>query len=315
MISDRPAEISRRAFILATAVLVAAGCVRGEPRGRVRLAAGEQGGLYLAFAEILAKQLGLRHSHVDADAVATAGSVENIARLRSADVDMGLAQADAAERDRATGPAETAPQAVARVYEDYLQMIVRDSAAAHQLADLRGLRVSIGASGSGGAMTTEVLLTAAGLRGQLDTRNYNLHDGLARLTDGSVDALVWSGGVPTPAIVDVNATLPLRMLDLGQLATPMARLSGYPYLASRVSAGGYVPPGVRTIGVPNLLLCRQNIATDVVFAMVDVLATDAAQLMPPFVRGLEYLDPPSMIQTGLIPLHPGAIAAYDTLHG
>jgi TRAP-type uncharacterized transport system substrate-binding protein len=30
---------------------------------------------------------------------------------------------------------------------------------------------------------------------------------------------------------------------------------------------------------------------------------------------LQYLDPPSMIQTGLIPLHPGAIRAYRELHG
>ena len=57
---------------------------------------------------------------------------------------MGLALADVAERDRATGPAETAPQAVARVYENYLQVIVRDSAAVQQLSDLEGLRVSIG---------------------------------------------------------------------------------------------------------------------------------------------------------------------------
>ena len=74
----------------------------------------------------------------------TEGTVENLARLRSADVDMGLALADVAERDRATGPAQTAPQAVARVYENYLQVIVRDSAPVQRLADLEGLRVSIG---------------------------------------------------------------------------------------------------------------------------------------------------------------------------
>jgi TRAP-type uncharacterized transport system substrate-binding protein len=130
-----------------------------------------------------------------------------------------------------------------------------------------------------------------------------------------VDALVWSGGVPTPAIVDLNATLPLRMLDLGQLAARMADLTGYPYLVRRVPTGGYVPAGLRSIGVPNVLLCRRDIAADVVSAVVDVLATDAAQLMPPSVRGLEYLDPPSMIQTGLIPLHPGAVRAYQKLHG
>jgi hypothetical protein len=43
-------------------------------------------------------------------------------------------------------------------------------------------------------------------------------------------------------------------------------------------------------GVPDLLLCRQDTAADVVAAVVDVLATDARQLMPPYVRGLQYLD-------------------------
>jgi uncharacterized protein len=314
MMSDRPAEMSRRAFILATAVL-AAGCIRSEPRGRVRLAAGDPGGLYLAFAELLAKRLQTRYPDIGVDVVATDGSVDNLARLRSADVDMGLSLADVAERDRATGPVGTAPQAVARVYENYLQVVVRDSAGVHQLADLQGRRVSIGPGGSGAAATSEVLFEAAGLRGRVDTLNYHLKDGLARLADGSVAALVWSGGVPTPAVADLHATLPLRMLDLGQLAAPMADLSGYPYVVRRVPTGGYVPPGLRSIGVPDLLLCRQDIAADVVAAVVEVLATDAPQLMPPDVRGLQYLDPPSMIQTGLIPLHPGAVRAYHKLHG
>jgi hypothetical protein len=56
-------------------------------------------------------------------------------------------------------------------------------------------------------------------------------------------------------------------------------------------------------------------ATDLVGAVVDVLATDASQLVPPYVRGLQYLAPPTMIQTGLIPLHPGAVDAYRELHG
>ena len=141
---------------------------------------------------------------------------------------MGLALADVAERDRATGPAQTAPQAVARVYENYLQVIVRDSAPVQRLADLEGLRVSIGPGGSGGAMTSEVLFEAAGLPARMDFLRYRLSDGLAGLADGSLDALVWSGGVPTPAITKLAATTPLRMLDIGELAAPMSQLAGYP---------------------------------------------------------------------------------------
>jgi hypothetical protein len=307
--------MSRRTFLLATAVLAAACSIRSEPGGRLRLAAGDPGGLYLAFAEILAKRLHTRYPSITVDVLATEGTVENLTRLRSGDVDLGLALADVAERDRATGPAGTAPQAVARVYENYLQAIVRESAAAKQLSDLQGMRVSIGPIGSGAAATSEVLFEAAGIRGRVEMLNYRLRDGLARLADGSVDALVWSGGVPTPAIADLDDKLPLRMLDIGPIAAPMSRLAGYPYVVRRVPTGGYVPPGIRSIGVPDLLLCRRDIAAAQVAAVVDVLATDAPQLVPPEVRGLQYLDAPSMIQTGLIPLHLAAVGAYRKLHG
>ncbi len=315
MLSNRQTEMSRRAFLLATAVLAAACSIPTEPSGRLRLAAGDPGGMYLAFAEILAKELSTRYPKITIDVLPTEGTVDNLVRLRSGDVDMGLALADVAERDRTTGPEETSPVAVARVYENYLQVIVRDFTGAHQLADLQGRRVSIGATQSGGAMTGRVLFEAAGLSVSADMLTYRLRDALARLADGSIDALVWSGGVPTPAITGLDTELPLRILDIGRLAAPMSQIAGYPYVVRQVPTCGYVPPGIRSIGVPNLLLCRQGIPTDLVAAVVDVLATDALHLVPPYVRGLQYLDAPSMIQTGLIPLHPGAVGAYRKLHG
>lgn len=309
-----PHEMSRRAFIVATA-LTAAGCVRREPNGRVRLGAGDPGGMYLAFAEVLAQQVHARHPDIVVEVMPTEGSVENLSRLRAGEIDMGLALADVAERDRAGGAAASAPLAVARVYENYLQVIVRDALAVQQLSDLEGLAVSFGAARSGAAMTSEVLFDAAGLRDRVGMLWYRLRDALSRLDDGSIDALVWSGGVPTPAIAELDAQLPLRILDIGALATPMSRLAGYPYVVRRVPTGGYVPPGIRSIGVPNLLLCRPGIEDRLVGAVVDVLASDAPHLVPPYVRGLQYLDAPSMIQTGLIPLHPAAVGTYRKLHG
>jgi uncharacterized protein len=313
-VSDGTPVMSRRAFIAATAAL-AAGCLRSEPSGHVRLAAGDPGGLYLAFAELVARQTQIRYPGVAVDVVPTEGSVENLNLLRSGDADMGLALADVAERDRATGPIGTAPSAVARVYENYLQVIVRDSAAAQVVSDLAGKRISIGPDGSGAAATSHVLFAAADLGGRVDLQAYRLKDALARLAERGIDALVWSGGVPTPAIAELDAELPLRILDIGRLATPMSALSGYPYALRRVPTCGYVPPGTRSIGVPNLLLCRRETAADLVAAVVEVLAGDAPRLVPPYVRGLQYLDAPSMIQTGVIPLHSAAIDAYRRLHG
>jgi uncharacterized protein len=314
MLSGGALRMSRRAFVLGATAL-AAGCFRGGPGGRLRLAAGDPGGLYLAFAEILAKQMSTRYPGIAVEVLPTEGTVENLSRLRTGDVDMGLALADVAERDRAVGPVADAPEAVARVYENYLQVIVRKDAPVQRISALQAQRVSIGPQGSGAAATSKVLFEAAGLHIPVDTLNYRLRDGLAHLRDGSIEALVWSGGVPTPAIAELDAAVPLRMLDIGDASASMSRLVDYPYSVRRVPTCEYVAPGIRSIGVPDLLLCRRGIAHELVAAVVDVLATDAAQLVPPYVRGLQYLDAPSMIQTGAVPLNSGAVEAYRRLHG
>ena len=306
--------VTRRTFILGAAAL-ATGCLKSAPSGHIRLAAGDPGGLYLAFSEILADQIHRRYPSIDVEVVPTEGSVENLALLRSGKVDMGLALADVAERDRATGPTATAPPAVARVYENYLQVIVPDSSPVQRVSDLKGARISIGPDGSGASATSRVLITAADLDGRVELLAYRLRDALGHLAENSIAALVWSGGVPTPAIAELDSIRPLRIIDIGGLARRMSDLSGYPYVLRPVPTCNYVPPGVRSIGVANLLLCRQAIPTELVSAMVVTLASDAAHLVPPYIRGLQYLDTPSMVQTGFIPLHSGAIDAYRELHG
>ena len=125
-------RMSRRAFLLATAVL-AAGCIAHRARrSRARWPRAIRAGCIWRSRRSSPNSSRTRYPDIAVDVLPTEGTVENLARLRSGDVDMGLALADVAERDRATGPADTAPQAVARVYENYLQVIVRDSAAAQQ---------------------------------------------------------------------------------------------------------------------------------------------------------------------------------------
>lgn len=310
----RPGVMSRRGFIAAAAVLTA-GCLDARPDGRLRLAAGDPGGLYLAFAEILARQVHARSPGVTVEVVATQGSIENIALLRSGAVDLGLALADTAERDRAREPAGTAPSALARVYENYLQLIVADSTGPQHVSDLIDRRVSIGPEGSGAASTGRTLLQAAGLDGRVKALHHRLKEALTDLADGRIDAIIWSGGVPTPAIAEMDRRVALRILDVSALAKPMSAIAGYPYALHQVPTCDYVPDGVRSIGVPNLLMCRADIDPRLAATVVRVLATDAEQMVPPYVRGLQYLDTPSMIQTGLIPLHPGAVGEYRTLHG
>lgn len=307
--------LTRRAFLASSAATVVAACLPNGTRGTIRLAAGDRGGLYLAVCEIFAARLRVRYPGITVTVMSTAGSVDNLELLRSGQADMALAQADVVEQRLRSGPAPDAPLAVARVYENYVQLVVPDHSAIHQVNDLAGLTVSTGPAGSGVAAVTTVLFRAANLTDRLRRTEMRLNEAVAALGNHTIDALVWSGGIPTPAIAELDKTLPLRILDLTPWVAPMSELASYPYLLLRAPIGAYVPASVYTIGSADLLLCRPGLPNSLVAAAVDVLATDATQLMPPEVRGLQYLQPPSMIQTGRTPLHPGAIEQYRILHG
>ncbi|MEV4124657.1 TAXI family TRAP transporter solute-binding subunit [Nocardia sp. NPDC049707] len=298
----------RRKFLALTVFGVAAGAVgcAGSPE-RVRVASGEVGGFYQAFAELLAT-VAAEVGTVRIDPVTTSGSQENLAMLANGQVDAALTLADSLQSERAP------MVALGRVYENYLQLVVRSDAPIQQVTDLRGTRVNLGAAGSGAAVTGERLLWAAGVNpvSDVDVSHRPLRDAVAGVESGELDALLWAGGVPTDAL-DVPR---LRLVELGELAAPMRERFGHLYDLVEIPADAYASGrSVRTVGVANLLLATPTMSDAAAGAIVDLLVSCADRLVPAEAAGTQFLDTRSLIGTDSIPLHPGAAAVYRRRHG
>lgn len=299
--------IGRRGFL----ALAAAGIAGCAPNGRgatVRLASGEVGGFYYAFAGLL----GLAAEHlgdVQIDRVTTSGSQDNLSLLARGEVDAALTLADSLPEN----PGRVS--ALGRVYENYLQLVVRADSPIGSVADLRGTRVSLGAEGSGAALTGERILRVAGLDPAVDVAvsHRPLAEAVAALTAGQVDALLWAGGVPT-ALLAVPGRM--RLLDMGDLAAPMRERFGPVYDSVAVPADAY--PGaaaVHTIGVANLLLAANSMPEEIAASLVELLVWHADALVPTEAAGTQFLDGRSLVSTGPLPLHPGAAGVYRRWHG
>lgn len=318
MITRRRLLATACSLVPAAALLESCG---GPSPGRLRVAAGDEGGIYMAFARLLAARLEERVDGLRVEVQTTAGTVDNYRRLARGEADLGLGLADSIIATAGPQAEGDGVLALARTYENYLQLVVATDGPVRRIDDLAGRAVTLGAAGSGAAGTGEVLLRAAGLAtGGPDgvrVRHAGLTASLELLERGVTEAVLWSGGIPTPAISEVAERYPLRMLDLGALVPRMATASGYPYVARRVPRVRYVPPcpAPTTVGVPNFLLARPGLPPEMARTVVQVLAEDAARLLPDFVLGLQYLTPGSMIQTTPVRLHPGAATAYRQLHG
>ncbi len=307
--------LSRRALLrgLIAAPLVA-GCGSGTEDPLV-LAAGEPGGFYVEFGELLAAAL--RGAGLPVTVVGTGGSVQNIEQLRDGAAALGLALTDialAAHNGQEPFDAPVPLQAIGRVYENYMQLVVRAEDPATSTADLAGRPVSLGAVGSGAAVFGDRMLAAAGIAAE-ETRR-PLRDAVAALESGRTDALLWSGGVPTPALAELAARRPVRLLPLAEHLPQLRARHGTVYGPVTLPAGAYGPAGpVPTVGVANLLVCSPDLPADTAAAVARTLVAAAPALVPESALGTQYLDQRSLIGTGDVPLHPGAAAAYRDLHG
>lgn len=282
----------------------------GEP---LRLGAGEEGGFFWEFAQLTAVAADRATLPVRIVPVRTAGSVENLAALASGDVKLALSLADAAVAAMETGAALTA---IGKVYENYMQLAVRADSRITETAQLGGTRISLGAKGSGAELTGERILEVLGLGSQGDVTRLHLSmtDAGQALRNGTVDAVLWAGGVPTPSFA--NLGIPLRLLDLSAELELLRVRFGPRYETVLIPPGTYgQQTSVATIGLANLLLADPSVSDDAAGAIVEVLIDHAAELVPDQATGSQFLDRQSLIVTAGVPLHPGAAAAYRRRHG
>jgi uncharacterized protein len=307
-------EVRRRTVVLAGLGLLGVACAAPDEQPLV-IASGEAGGFYAEFGELLAARL--RESDRPSSVVATAGSVDNVRLVASGRAALGIALADIVTAVRAGTRPFTRPVpllAIGRVYENYLQLVVRADDPARTLADLVGRVVSLGNTGSGAAVVGDRLFAAAGVA--TDVTRLSLTAATTALAEHRIDALLWSGGLPTPAIADRAASRPVRLLPLADQLPVLRARYGPLYTRSVVPEGVYGSTApVATIGAANLLVAPSRLPDAVAGDVVRVLADAAARLVPSSAVGTQYLDQPSLVLTGAVPLHPGAVTAYRDLHG
>ncbi|MFF2083981.1 TAXI family TRAP transporter solute-binding subunit [Nocardia sp. NPDC058176] len=301
--------MSRRRMLALTALASAGvfGCGTNDSV-TVRLASGEDGGFYYAFAQLLAAAA-VNETSLRIEPVETAGSQQNLRMVVDGEVDLALALADSASDFGGR------VVALGRVYENYLQLAVRTDGPIAEVADLRGRRVNLGAAGSGAAVTGERLLATAGLDPAVDVliEHRSLRDAAQALTNGTIDALLWAGGVPTAALTVPD---PMRLLDLGALTAPMRERYGPVYDRVAIPADAYpAGPAIHTIGVANLLLAAATLPEATAAAIVELLVWHADALVPAEAAGTQFLDGRFLIGTGTVPLHPGAVEVYRRWHG
>ncbi|WP_226899229.1 TAXI family TRAP transporter solute-binding subunit [Nonomuraea phyllanthi] len=298
--------ISRRALLGLAAL--AAGCSASGDRPELRLVTGTTGGLYEQLGDGLAREL--RLDGLAVRVMKTAASVQNLTMMADGRADAGFALADSA--DDAVRVRHQPVSALARVYMNYVHLVVRQGSGIADVGDLAGRAVSIGLEGSGTSVSATRVLALAEPAEPAEVSRLDLDESVKALRDGDIEAFFWSGGVPTPALTSHGD---IALVPLDSLVPQLRRRFGPLYEHAVVPSGVYGnPKPVPTVGTPSYLMCRTSLADDLAYTVTETLFRARDRLQAPSAPGGR-LDERYAIGTGVVPLHPGAARYYRSVYG
>ena len=242
------------------------------------LTTGSSTGVYFAIGNGIANAVrNATNAGFTFSEVATSqGSVQNVDRLRQDDHQFALMQNDVAYlayhgQGRYAGAPVKELRAVASLYPEMIQVVVLKNGGINTLADLAGKRVVLGAPGSGAAVNAGQILNATGVQAQ--AQYLDLSTAADRLKDGGVDAVFWTGGIPTGAIVSLATTHPVRVLPItGEDKAKLQREAPF-YANVTLPAGTYggVDADVETVAVTAVLMARADVPADDVASLLRIL--------------------------------------------
>ena len=185
---------SRYIFLGLAMILMLAGC--GANRKTIRFGAAGIGGMYDSFANAYVSLANKEDFSYKLETRNTAGSAANVRLLSGKYIELGIAQADLVEEAyHGTGEfrdkAYQGYKAVAALYPEACQIIVRTDSEIETLDDLLGKTISIGAEESGTERNANQILQAQGISGDMvKTVNLDYTEAAAKLADGEIDAFL-----------------------------------------------------------------------------------------------------------------------------
>jgi TRAP transporter TAXI family solute receptor len=202
--------------------------------------------------------------------------------------------------------------AVATLYPEIVQVVVRADSPIKTFADLKGKKVGVGAPGSGTEINFRQLMDIYGLKKEdINGQYLSYSESAEAFKDKHIDAFIATAGVPNSAIMDVSTQNDIRILPIS--ADISAKLiQKHPFFAGvKVPANAYkgITQEVPTVAVNAVLIAGNQLKEEMVYNLTKALFENQADLASAHAKGKE-LNSQYAVKGVSIPYHPGAVKYY-----
>ncbi|MGN1381716.1 MAG: TAXI family TRAP transporter solute-binding subunit [Eubacterium sp.] len=279
-----------------------------------------KGGIYQEFGAHFANILNHKDSALQVTTRRTAGSESNIRLLNEDYIQLTLAQNDmatAAYYGKGNYKGKKPMQnfrAIAGLYTEQCQIVVREDSKITTIEDLEGKKVSTGEKESGTSQNAKEILSAYGLSSKtVHEQHLSYSKAMQALKDKKIDAVFITAGAKTDAISNLNEKTPVRLLSIDTKHQKRI-LKANPYMVrAKISANTYdgQTDDIQTVGVRCVFLVKKNLPEATVKEITEFLFQYKDHMQGKVSAHLDY-TPKKAVEGITIPFHKGAADYYKS---
>lgn len=291
---------------------------------------GGTAGTYYAYTNAVGMILGEATGY-SYNVISTGGSVANINGIEDGDYNMAIVQNDTMIKaynkldDFNFPSAITSFSVLGEVYSEVMQIVVRGDLkdTVKTLADVKGLRVSIGDAGSGTEANAKALLAAYGVSlNDITAQNLSAGSSADAMKDGKLDVFFFTSGAPTTAITELQTAMSIYLLGLDDAvmdafiaANKVGDYAVYAKMAVTHDQYDCIPADapITTIGVTATYIVSNSLSEDQVYNMTKALWENKDEIAKAHAVGSGMDINNAFVTIGNIPLHAGAARYYTEM--
>lgn len=309
--------ITRTIASSAFAAIIALPLVAQEAPTSMTVSTASPGGVYAVYGEGLA-QLISAEVGIPTSTRQTQGPAQNLVLLQSGQTEIAMTTSGPAF-EAMKGLSELAPgnsyaelRALFAMYPTSFQMIALSDSGISSLEQLDGKRVGAGPrAGTGGTYWTR-WLDDLGISASLQYGG--IGDQASQLADGRLDAIITAGGIPHPALSELENTQEVSIFDMSEETIASIRETN-PYAVDfTIPKGTYESPegDLSTVAMWNFVVVDASMPDDVAYRITKAVIEGNARMVSTHAAARDTIAE-NILKDTFIPLHPGAARYYDEI--
>ncbi len=281
----------------------------------IKIGGGPTGGTFNTFANGMAVYVPKVNPNIQATAVGSGGSVENVKRVSSDESDFGLCYAV----DSALGYSGKLPQdsnkyqglrSIGYLYGAPAQLIVRADSGIKSAMDLKGKRVAVGNAGSGAAASAERFFRHIGIWGDFKPQFMGYSAAASAFQDGKIDAFWVLVGYPNRSVIEASVQVKIALVDVGVDAEKTGFYDAFAYSPTTIAAGTYGKgmPECKTFQDSTILSANKDLSEDLVYTITKTLwSKEGMAAMVAAKKTFDEMNMENNFMGASVPMHPGAV--------